>query len=54
MTYYAQRKSVLNGEPQAVTNKYGTHRAMERAVCLHSTKLNDNLIYKLQPRIKRV
>lgn len=30
MTYYAQRKSILNGEPQAVVNKYGTRRAMER------------------------
>ncbi|MDO5131455.1 MAG: hypothetical protein Q4D81_00550 [Eubacteriales bacterium] len=28
--YYAQRKSVLNGEPQPATNKYGTVRAMER------------------------
>ena len=30
MIYYAQRKSVLNGEPQAVVNKYGTLRAMRR------------------------
>ena len=30
MTYYAQRKSILNGEAQAVVNKYGTRRAMER------------------------
>ena len=29
-TYYAQRKSVLNGVPQTVVNKYGTERAMER------------------------
>ena len=30
MTYYAQRKSIMNGEPQTVVNKYGTRRAMER------------------------
>ena len=29
-TYYSTRKTVLNGEPQAVTNKYGTQRAMQR------------------------
>ena len=29
-TYYSQRKSILNGEPQAINNKYGTQRAMER------------------------
>ena len=30
MTYYAQRKSVLNGETQTAVNKYGTRRQMER------------------------
>ena len=30
MTYYAQRKSVQAGVPQAVVNKYGTRREMER------------------------
>ena len=30
MTYYSTRKTVLNGEPQSATNKYGTRRAMER------------------------
>ena len=30
MTYYAQRKSIKNGEAQPATNKYGTRRAMER------------------------
>lgn len=29
MTYYAQRKSINNGEPQAVVNKYGTRTEME-------------------------
>jgi len=26
MTYYAQRKAVLNGEPQPIVNKYGTRK----------------------------
>lgn len=30
MTYYSQRKSILNGEPQSVVNKYGDLRQMER------------------------
>lgn len=30
MQYYAQRKSVRAGVPQAVVNKYGTRREMER------------------------
>ena len=30
MTYYSQRKSILNGEPQAINNRYGDRRAMER------------------------
>ena len=29
MTYYAQRKSINNGEPQPVVNKYGTREEME-------------------------
>ena len=29
MTYYAQRKSIINGEPQSVVNKYGTQAEME-------------------------
>lgn len=29
MNYYAQRKSIKNGEPQAVVNKYGTRDDME-------------------------
>lgn len=29
MTFYAQRKSINNGEPQAVVNKYGTQAEME-------------------------
>lgn len=30
MTYYAQRKSISNGVPQTVNNRYGTKREMER------------------------
>ena len=29
-TYYAQRKSILNGAPQTINNRYGTQREMER------------------------
>ena len=30
MTFYAQRKSIKNGAPQSVTNKFGDRRSMER------------------------
>lgn len=30
MMYYSQRKSILNDQPQAVVNKYGDQRQMER------------------------
>ena len=30
MTYYSQRKSIINGQPQTVNNRYGTRREMER------------------------
>ena len=29
MTFYAQRKSINNGEPQPIINKYGTREEME-------------------------
>ena len=29
MTYYSQRKSIKNGEPQAVNNRYGSRDDME-------------------------
>ena len=29
MTFYAQRKSINNGEPQPVINKYGAQQEME-------------------------
>ena len=30
MTYYSQRKSILNDEPQTIINRYGSQREMER------------------------
>lgn len=30
MTYYAQRKSIQNGTPQTINNRYGSQREMER------------------------
>ena len=39
--YYAQRKSILNGEPQAVNNRYGTRREMERQFHLYCANACD-------------
>ncbi len=41
MTYYAQRKSILNGEPQTVNNRYGDRRAMERQYHLYCANACD-------------
>lgn len=35
MTYYAQRKSIKNGEPQAVNNRFGNRQEMERQYHLY-------------------
>lgn len=35
MTYYAQRKSIKNGEPQTVNNRYGGRADMERQYYLY-------------------
>lgn len=35
MTYYAQRKSIENGVPQTVNNRYGDRREMERQYHLY-------------------
>lgn len=35
MTYYSQRKSVLNGVPQTPNNRYGTRQEMERQFHLY-------------------
>lgn len=45
MTYYAQRKSILNDEPQAIVNKYGTQRQMERQFHLFCANANDGEEY---------
>ena len=41
MTYYAQRKSILNGVPQAINNRYGTKREMERQFHLYCANACD-------------
>ena len=46
MTYYAQRKSILNDEPQAIVNKYGTQRQMERQFHLFCANANDGEEYQ--------
>lgn len=35
MTYYAQRKSIKDGEPQTINNRYGTRADMERQFHLY-------------------
>lgn len=45
MTYYAQRKSILNGEPQAINNRYGDRRAMERQYHLYCANACDGAEY---------
>lgn len=35
MTFYAQRKSIKNGEPIAPNNRYGTQQEMERQFHLY-------------------
>lgn len=41
MTYYSQRKSIINGEPQAINNRYGDRRAMERQFHLYCANACD-------------
>lgn len=41
MTYYSQRKSILNGQPQTVNNRYGTRREMERQFHLYCANACD-------------
>lgn len=45
MTYYSQRKSILNGVPQAVNNRYGTQREMERQFHLYCANACDGEDY---------
>ena len=42
MTYYAQRKSVKNGQPQAVNNRYGARADMERQYHLYCASAATN------------
>lgn len=35
MTYYAQRKSIKDGEPQTINNRYGGRADMERQYHLY-------------------
>ena len=41
MTYYAQRKSILNGVPQTINNRYGDRREMERQFHLYCANACD-------------
>lgn len=41
ITYYAQRKSIQNGTPQAINNRYGTQREMERQYHLYCANACD-------------
>ena len=45
LTYYAQRKSILNGVPQAINNRYGDARAMERQYHLYCASACDGETY---------
>ena len=45
MTYYSQRKSILNGEPQTINNRYGNRRAMERQYHLYCANACDGEDY---------
>lgn len=45
MTYYAQRKSIFNGEPQTINNRYGERRAMERQFHLYCASACDGAEY---------
>lgn len=40
-TYYAQRKSILNGQPQTINNRYGGQREMERQYHLYCANACD-------------
>lgn len=42
MTYYAQRKSIKNGEPQAINNRYGERAEMERQYHLYCASAATN------------
>lgn len=42
MQYYSQRKSIKNGEPQTVNNRFGTRSEMERQYHLYCASAATN------------
>jgi len=42
MTYYAQRKSIKNGQPQTISNRYGERAEMERQYHLYCASAATN------------
>lgn len=42
MTFYAQRKSIKNGQPVAVNNRYGERQEMERQYHLYCASAATN------------
>lgn len=42
VTYYAQRKSIKNGEPVSPNNRYGTREEMERQYHLYCASAATN------------
>lgn len=42
MQYYSQRKSIKNGEPQSVNNRFGTRQEMERQYHLYCASAATN------------
>lgn len=41
MTYYAERKSILNGQTQPINSRFGDRRAMERQYHLYCASACD-------------
>lgn len=41
MTYYAERKSILNGQTQPINSRFGDRRAMERQYHLYCANACD-------------
>lgn len=45
MTYYAERKSILNGQTQPINSRFGDRRAMERQYHLYCANACDGTEY---------
>ena len=45
MTYYAERKSILNGQTQPINSRFGDRRAMERQYHLYCANACDGAEY---------